>query len=441
MEQELIVPFTALDPKPQPCNIVKVDPALRKLFDNSFSYLVFKWQLFSQMIYSGMHVKYTPDVPIAATDSKSIFLHPAGFIDAEIDDEPQIAFVLAHEVGHRFLDDMVVMLWFQQIGMVDTLPYDHDLMNAAMDYRINAMLVSTGVGKMPKVGLYDPAISASGDESCVEIYKKLWKQGGGGKGPDGSPFGKGKSRPGGGGGLILPKGFDMHLQPSKDTVQADKGKREQEIVQAVQVTQRMQGTIPGCISRLVDDIIHPKTPWEDHLATTMTRRSGDPKLDWRYLNRRLAGRHPPQYFAKKGHKGAGTIALGADNSGSIGPHEVNVFASHMAYICEKLNPARLLVFWCDAAISREYDLDDAQDLEALFHDWRTDGVGGGGGTSFVPVFDRLNEMGVVPDMLVYFTDGYGTFPEEPRYPTIWASITDHTYPFGEVVRVEIDAAP
>ena len=47
-------------------------------------------------------------------------------------------------------------------------------------------------------------------------------------------------------------------------------------------------------------------------------------------------------------------------------------------------------------------------------------MAGGGGTSFVPVFDWIAGRGLRPDLLVYFTDAEGQFPQRaPDYPVIW----------------------
>jgi predicted metal-dependent peptidase len=65
-------------------------------------------------------------------------------------------------------------------------------------------------------------------------------------------------------------------------------------------------------------------------------------------------------------------------------------------------------------------------------------VKGGGGTDFRPAFKWMEENDVVPDVLLYLTDGYGTFPEEaPEYPVIWGDISGQpkNYPWGDVVEV------
>jgi predicted metal-dependent peptidase len=65
------------------------------------------------------------------------------------------------------------------------------------------------------------------------------------------------------------------------------------------------------------------------------------------------------------------------------------------------------------------------------------GAPGRCGTSFVPVFERVREMGLKPDALVYLTDGLGTFPSSVDYPVLWGSIHlgPEGYPFGEVVMI------
>ena len=180
-------------PKAHELRTFNPDHATEKKFRDAMAYLVFKWQLFAQMIYSGMEIAYTYDVPIAATDSHTIFINPMGFEDHEIVDVLEIVFVFGHEVGHRILNHLALAVVWRKTGQVlcpkGPLPYDQDLMNQAMDYIVNAMLVSSGLGKMPKCGLYDKNISASGMESCVEIYEKLYKSGGG-RGPVGKKPGQ-----------------------------------------------------------------------------------------------------------------------------------------------------------------------------------------------------------------------------------------------------------
>lgn len=116
-----------------------------------------------------------------------------------------------------------------------------------------------------------------------------------------------------------------------------------------------------------------------------------------------------------------------------------MFFAEMAGILEDVRPQRLVIMWCDAQVHRVDEVEEAQDLNHI----RAKGAPGGGGTSFEPVFDEINKMGITPDALVYLTDGYGSFPKPVPYTVIWGNISPPgavKYPFGDVVDVPKQAA-
>jgi hypothetical protein len=397
---------------------------IERRYNDAQSYLSFKWAFFSHIMYDDMEVKFivdNPYIPVAATDSYHIFINHTGFVNYGIEDVLEVVFVDAHEVSHRVLYDVEAGYVWQDMGCVpigngETLPYDHTIMGRAMDYRINAMLIDSGVGKAPKGVLYDKTLSEKGEESCVEIYQKLMK------------------RPRSG-----LTGFDVHLRLSREQAKKDKGRREQTIIAAHQIQKRLkQQALPGAMMRQIQEIIEPKVRWEQHLRTVMTRHGGTKITDWAKQDRRLAGRNPAMFYAGVRHKGAGPIVFVGDNSGSITPHVTSVFAGEASGIVAELKPERFIAMWCDAAVTRVDELEEPLDLMELALKWKKDGVGGGGGTDFRPAFDKVAELGIKPDMLVFFTDGHGTFPKEaPDYPVVWGMTTGKKPPFGEVVRVEV----
>jgi predicted metal-dependent peptidase len=64
-------------------------------------------------------------------------------------------------------------------------------------------------------------------------------------------------------------------------------------------------------------------------------------------------------------------------------------------------------------------------------------VSGGGGTDFRPVFEYIDQHIDYPTLLLYFTDGQGTFPQyEPSYDLLWIMPEAVDVPFGEVVVLE-----
>lgn len=416
-----------------PIPTYKPAPEDEKFIRDSMAYLVMKHAFWAHLLYNEMKIAYTEYVPFGATDSYTIFLNPK-VLRANKWTFAQVAFMLAHEVAHYFFGDLVMAVKFRADGQVvfsdgTVLPYDHYTMNCAEDFRINAMLVEGKVGAMPPVGLLDKKYSEKGMERSVDIYRKMIEDGKGGGG-SGQDDGEGHG------------GFDIHLAPSKGDTPAAEQKRTQAVVAAAQAAEAAgQGNLPAALKVLLGEILDPHVPWQDFLRSTMMRKSGDPIFDWRYLDKRLLVRDPQMYFARPGHTGAGTVVIGYDTSGSCVNIDVQTrFFSEMAGIVADLNPQELIVIWCDAKVQRVDELEEPEDLDQLRMEINDlGGAPGGGGTDFRPVFRKVEKLGLQPDMLVYLTDTYGSFPQnEPDYPVIWASIVKGvTVPFGDLVEVDL----
>jgi predicted metal-dependent peptidase len=65
---------------------------------------------------------------------------------------------------------------------------------------------------------------------------------------------------------------------------------------------------------------------------------------------------------------------------------------------------------------------------------------GGGGTCFEPFFARVAEEAEAESVIVYLTDGFGSFPTSaPAAPVLWVvppgGARDEAFPFGAVVRL------
>lgn len=404
----------------------------------------------SSLFYSTLPVKYTYDIPRLATDGHYVYVNPDGMRDAKWTFE-NVAFGLAHEDFHYILNDLIMgMVWKEggvpcQSGM---LPYDHMLMNQAMDYRINAALIDAKVGTFPPEGLYDPSLSRKGDESCLEIYEKLWKRNQGKSQPepdDGEGEGGGE---GGDGAGEDHGGFDIHLEPSEETIEAEKRggemRRAQAIASAKMVAEAAgMGDLPAAIRSLIGEILSPTVRWQDHLKSAMHRAAGEPKHNWAQLNKRLISRPAPYSkiaFARREEYGCGQVVVMYDTSGSCIDETVQTkFFSEMAGIVADLNPSELVVIWCDAEVQRIDRLEEPTDLEHLRMEINDlGGAPGGGGTDFRPPFQWVRDEHIEPDMVVYLTDTYGLFPEEtPDYPVIWCSLIENPrVPWGEVVEIK-----
>jgi predicted metal-dependent peptidase len=265
-------------------------------------------------------------------------------------------------------------------------------------------------------------------DSAIDAYKKVFQ-----KNP---PSKGGKQGPNGPSG----KGFDKHLAPGtsqgKDPGKAAGSRNEAEWktnVAAAANAAKAMGKLPAGLERLLGEILNPQVDWKEHIQALMARKLGSGSYNWQAPDRRMIARDI--YVPGRSGYGAGTVVVAADTSGSIGPKELDMFFAEMAGILEDIKPKRLVIMWCDARVDRVDECEDAGDLNTI----RAQKVPGGGGTSFIPVFDEIEKLGLIPEALVYLTDGYGSFPKTPpAYPTIWGSITPKgsvTYPFGDVVLV------
>ena len=390
--------------------------------------------LFSMMNPDGRKLTafFTRDVPIAATDGVTLYLNPDTFFGPEFTTANR-CFIIVHEILHNIFNHcgLVKALRLRgKVGFSDgtSLPYDHDTMNKAMDYVINALISDCHIGAFPDCGLLDRAI-ATGQDSVLDAYRKVYdQQGGKSKGQSGSGQGTPGSNPAPGqpGG-----GFDQHLEPGAGQPQRNEHEWRTAVAAGI-ATAKAQGKLPGALERALGDVLSPQVDWREHIATLIARRVGSGGVNWRRPERRLMDRG--LYGPSKSGYGCGTIVVACDTSGSVSDKEVAMFYAELSGIVEDLQPERVVVMWCDAKVHRVDEVEDAMDLSLM----RKKPVGGGGGTKFWPVFDEVRSMGLAPDALVYLTDGLGDFPRTaPGYPVIWGSIYAEPshYPFGDVVMI------
>jgi predicted metal-dependent peptidase len=424
-------------------------PQQEKLWSDTRSALMWHAPAFSHIFYSllqnnnqksadgkpyGAIFCDHPEIPIAATDGWNLVFNtgPEGFFRLNLN---MRVFVVAHEIMHNILGHCEQGAMLKMRGKISypdgkSLDYDADEMNMAQDYVINAILSEGKIGQMPQdasgkqLGLLDPAIATSAD-NAMDTYRKIHK----------------KQKQGGGSGQQPGKGsgnFDTHLapgstmgkNPQQATSERNQAQWDTEIQSAMSAAKAM-GKLPAGLERALGALLEPKVDWREKIRALFARKVGSGTFDWRRPDRRLITRDI--YAPGRSGFGAGCVVVGVDTSGSIGPRELDMFMAEMAGILEDVRPQRLVIMWCDAEIGRVDEAEEASDLLTI----RKKGAPGGGGTSFIPVFDRIAKEGLSPEALVYLTDGMGSFPNKaPSYPVIWGNIYPASkYPWGDVVDI------
>ena len=313
---------------------------------------------------------------------------------AELSD-PELRFVLAHEVLHPALDFWARLHGRNRMGW-----------NVAHDYAINLILddFSQSVkGEMsrPSKGLFDEAHRG---KSAEEIYEQVMKDAQKGKGK-----GKGQGEPDGGGMGGDCRGDLSETQEGRQAANGD-GVAQKGIDRMWQTTleaaaqtheqqMKRQGTLPGSIMQILKDLREPKVTWQTVLANWVGENAGKDDYTYQRPNRRTesVGEIMPGIVKT----GLPDVTVLWDTSGSMHGLAEEILTEVNEIVSEMGLSIRLMV--CDADVHS--DVNGISNIEAVLPH-----IKGGGGSDFTPAFDLLVEENNTSVVLA-FTDGYINVPQ------------------------------
>jgi predicted metal-dependent peptidase len=186
------------------------------------------------------------------------------------------------------------------------------------------------------------------------------------------------------------------------------------------------GKLGGELARMVDFLLQPQLPWRMLLARYMTTVARD---DYSY-SRPNSRRGDPAILPSL-RSAQINLVVALDVSGSVSGTEMTEFLSEVDALKGQMR-ARITLLACDAKL--------APDAPWCFEPWEAFALPrsfkGGGGTNFNPVFEWVSAQDMQPDLLVYFTDAQGRFPDlAPAYPVIWLVKGKTPVPWGQRVQL------
>ncbi len=189
---------------------------------------------------------------------------------------------------------------------------------------------------------------------------------------------------------------------------------------------RQAGKLSASMLRLVDRLLAPKLPWRALLARYMMNVARD-DYSFQRTSRREGEAMMPRLYSQ-----GVRVAVALDTSGSVTDDEMREFLSEIDALKAQVR-AEVTLHACDNKL--------AEGGPWRFAMWQTvelpDSISGGGGTDFRPVFDWLDAGQISPDLLLYFTDAEGRFPElEPAFTVVWLVKGKAPVPFG--VRIQLN---
>ena len=186
------------------------------------------------------------------------------------------------------------------------------------------------------------------------------------------------------------------------------------------------GKLDGAMARLVDHFLQPQLPWQALLARYMTASARDDYSYTRPSSRRGSGAIFPAL-----RSGEVNVVAVIDSSGSISEEEIQQFVSEVDGLKGQMRAAVTLMA-CDMEIvgtPRRFEPWEELQFDAA-------AIQGGRGTSFLPVFDWLQQQDRPPDLLLYFTDAEGPFPpSEPMVPVVWLVKGKAPVPWGQRIQL------
>jgi predicted metal-dependent peptidase len=368
-----------------------------------------------------------------ATDAKNFYYNPA-YIDRLNLEQTQ--FVLAHEAMHCALSH------FARRNHRQKHRWD-----VACDYAVNMILddermrgpdnalMSAAYRGLTAEEIY-PVLHEDPPEETQDTHLFDNKSSEGGEGDpqeqdSGDGQGKSSGQEGGGSGEAEPSGEEAAQSGESQSAPpppADPGKLDEQwksrLAAAAQMA-RQAGKLSPSLMRLVDDLLAPKLPWRAMLARYMLNVARDDYSFQRTSRRESAALMP------RLHSQSVDVVVALDTSGSVQAEELREFLAEIDALKGQVR-ANVTLHACDDKLDANGPWRFAQ-WEAMK---LPEEISGGGGTDFRPLFEWVARENINPDLLVYFTDAQGRFPErEPHFPVVWLVKGKTGVPFGTRIQL------
>lgn len=378
--------------------------------------------------------------PTTATDARRFYYNP-DYIDALSVD--QVQFVLAHEALHCALSH------FARRQHRNKFRWD-----LACDYAINPLLLKDGLIPPPGVWVDEsyegmtaeeiyPTIAENNSDEPMDrhVYESEESRQADGQGSQlqEQPHDSGQ-QPGQTGNETPSNQSSPHQgqpeaqeqfggasqpPPLGDTERQNLDTQWQQRLAGAAQQALQAGKLGGAMARLVDHLLQPQLPWRMLLARYMTITARDDYTYMRPSRREGAAIFPSLRSAQL------EIVVALDTSGSISDEEIAQYLSEINALKGQLR-ARITLLAGDAKLAAEGPW--------IYEPWEEfklpQELTGGGGTSFKPVFEYVDREMQQPDLLVYFTDAAGEFPEQvPYFPVVWLVKGKRKVPWGQRIQL------
>lgn len=268
----------------------------------------------------------------------------------------------------------------------------------ATDYAINCLLVNNGL-ELPEDVNYDERFD---DMSAEAIYSTLENE------IDDDKH--------------TPEQVSQIKFENQEVQELEQDESIQDMHEQVLNKSKLQGDLPLGIEILVPKLYSGKISWEDELYNVIEQSI---KFDYQLLppNKRYIS----QGIALPSLSGSkAKVVIAIDSSGSIDGNLLSKFLSEVESIMNSFSNYEIDLLVADTKVHEHHILYPGDELSYTLK--------GGGGTNFENTFMYIDENIDDVNLLLYFTDGFGKFPEEESYfETVWVLSDNLEVPFGRTI--------
>ena len=332
-------------------------------------------------IASSLRFQESYDIPTFSSDGETLLYNRDYFENLDIDD---VEFTLANGAMHKVLkhqnrvNGRYKKLW-----------------QLATDFTINSILVKNGLS-LPYQANFEERFDGMYSEEIYEIIQS-----------ESSEDDLSEDE-------IINEKIESNLSNEVDG--------QDDFIEQLFIKMSRQGTLPKDLKYLVPEYFSNKIDWRDILYRYIASYA---KSDFSFM--------PPnkKYLYRGIYLPSLTsnllrIVIAIDTSGSIDESMLSIFLGEVQSITQQYPNYEIDIITADSKIQSHQIFLSGEDLNYE--------ITGRGGTDFTVVFDYIDNYIDYPTILLYFTDGFGEFPQyEPSYDIAWILPTDVDIPFGEKI--------
>jgi len=360
------------------------------------------------------------NIPTYATDGQKIY---ANIEFSKSLSDLEVTGIMIHESLHIALRHHFRMKPLLDKGIPE------DVIQAGLDYVVNAMIIESSNYctdfSLPEGCLYDPKYSGWASEKVIkDLMNNEQEVSDGPEDGDGCGASQGLAGNNKNQEKVCRPGDVLSAPELKEGIEATE-KAKQEIhdrIQDASLQEKISGDGAGGFISTITASDYGNTVPSDEIGQfiekvqSITRSFARP-------NRRFLQRQMYLPTPKKKHS---TLHVCIDTSGSVEITELQDYLANITRWATELRLDLVRVAYVDSEIHK------CSETDGIWHDIHlNDGSGahsieliavGGGGTSFDPIFEAIEEEQEEVMALIYMTDGYGHVTiEEPDYQVLWVT--------------------